>query len=450
LQQTQALTVLEARWVAPMTAGCPVLERHAVVLQDSNIINVLPIDFAREQYPSAQRVSLAEHLLLPGLINTHSHSAMSLMRGLAGDLPLMSWLQDYIWPVEKQFVSERFVRDGSLLACAEMLKSGITTFNDMYFYPQAIAEAANQSGMRAQIGLVVMDFATNYANDADDYLQKGFEFRDAWREQDLITSSLAPHAPYTLSNDSFAQVITYAEQLNLGIHTHLHETRQEIEASIKQYGLTPITRMAELGLLGPNLLAAHCVHLSEADLALLQAHGCHIAHCPSSNLKLASGIAPVTDMLGLSINVSLGTDGAASNNRLDIMSEMRMAALLAKVQSDNAASVSAQQALAMATINGAKALGLDDKIGSIEIGKYGDLCAVNMAHYETMPCFDPISHMVYAAGREHVSHVWVHGVLQYQKLMGQEGVYANIEPLELKEISTSWQSRLSQYQQKNH
>jgi len=436
---------IEARWIAPVTEHARLIERASVIVSDSNIVDVLPTELARQKYVALHTVSLDEHILIPGFVNAHSHAAMSLMRGLADDLPLMPWLQEHIWPVEQQFVSERFVRDGTLLACAEMLRGGTTCFNDMYFFPQGAAEAVLQAGMRANLGLVVLDFPSAYANDADDYLLKGFDARDGWRGNALLTSSLAPHAPYTISNQTFEKVITYAEQLGLGIHTHLHETQGEIEQSIEQFGIRPLQRMADLGLLGPNLVAAHCVHLTEDELQLMHEHGAHVAHCPSSNLKLASGIAPITAMLKQGINVALGTDGAASNNRLDMFWEMRLAALLAKGQCADASAVPAEQALAMATINGARALGLDDKIGSIAIGKLADLCAVKISDPETLPCFDPISHLVYAAGREHVSHVWVHGELKYQKLNGQDGIYANIEPAELKEITTLWQSKLTQF-----
>jgi len=441
----EASLAIEARWVVPVNTRGQVLERATVVLDQGLILDILPTELARQCYQAAQTISLDEHVLIPGLINLHTHAAMSLMRGLADDLPLMTWLQNHIWPAEQQLLSERFVRDGTLHGCAEMLRGGVTCFNDMYFYPQAAAEAALQAGMRANLGLVVLEFPSNYANDADDYLQKGFEARDGWRDNPLLTASLAPHAPYTIENRTFEEIIKFADQLGLGIHTHLHETRDEIAQSITQHGVRPLRRMVDLGLLGPNLVAAHCVHLEPDEITMLAEHGCHVAHCPTSNLKLASGIAPVADLLAMGVNVGLGTDGAASNNRLDMFAEMRLAALLAKGVSGDAAVLPAAQALEMATISAAKALGLDNKIGSIEIGKMADLAAVRIADPETLPCFDPISHLIYAAGREYVSHVWVAGELQYQKLNGQDGIYANIEPSELKEIAAVWQPRLNQH-----
>ena len=430
--------VIAARWLIPVVPRGEVLSQHAVVVDNGRITDILSADQAARQYRSRHTIILDQHALIPGLINLHTHAAMTLMRGLADDIALMPWLEKHIWPAEKRLVSERFVEEGALLACAEMLRGGITCFNDMYFFPRSTAQAAMRAGIRAQLGLVVLEFPSNYANDADDYLQKGFEARDDLRDNSLLSFSLAPHAPYTIEDRTFERIVTYAEQLGLGIHTHLQETRDEIADSMARYGMRPIQRMAELGLLGPNFLAAHCVHLEPRDLELLANYGCHIAHCPNSNLKLGSGIAPVGQMLEYGINLGLGTDGAASNNRLDMFNEMRTAALLAKGTSGDATMLPAAQALELGTINAAKALGLDSSIGSIEIGKYGDFAAVRIADAETLPCFDPVSHLIYAAGREHVSHVWVAGELRYQ-----QGGYAGMEPAELKEIASVWQSKLT-------
>jgi len=437
--------MIEARWLVPVNPSNQVLEHHAVVVHQGVIVDVLSIESAKEKYTGTKTVILNEHLLIPGLINLHTHVGMTLMRGLADDIPLMPWLQNHIWPAEQQIVSEKFVRDSALFGCAEMLAGGVTCFNDMYFYPQATAEAVLQAGMRAQLGLVVLEFPTNYANNADDYIEKGLLIRDAWRGNPFLSASLAPHAPYTVSDMTFEKVITYAEQLGLGIHTHLHETKAEVAESIENFGVRPIKRMANLGLLGPNLTAAHCVQINDEDLNLLSEHRAHVAHCPSSNAKLASGIAPVNHLLNKGINVGLGTDGAASNNRQDMFAEMRMAALLAKARTEDATSIPAAQALEMATINGAIALGLDHQIGSIEVGKFADLTAVRISAVETLPCFDPLSHLIYACGREHVSHVWVAGDLRFERSNQQAGLYANIEPNELKEIVLLWQSKLNQH-----
>lgn len=432
---------IRARWVA--TVSGDVLENACVIVNQGKIIDILPTAEVDGRYRPADDVDLSEHLLLPGLVNLHTHAAMTLLKGYADDLPLMEWLEKHIWPAEKRALSEQFVRDGTLLACAEMLAGGVTCFCDMYFYPGAAANAVMQSGMRANLGVVVLEFATPYASDAEDYLMKGLEARDAWRSHPLLSASLAPHAPYTVSNRSFETIVTYAEQLGLGIHTHLHETVGEIAQSLEQYGVRPIRRLADLGVLGPGLVAAHCVHFDEQEMELLAGYGCHVAHCPASNLKLASGMAPVSTMKRHGINVGIGTDGSASNNRLDVFADMRLTALLAKGVSGSASALPAQEVLRMVTLDAARALGLDDKIGSIEVGKHADLTAVRIAGPEMLPCYDPVSHLVYVAGREHVTHTWVAGELLYQKLPGQDGIYANIEPAQLQEIVSFWQARLA-------
>ncbi|MCB5184190.1 TRZ/ATZ family hydrolase [Methylobacillus gramineus] len=438
-------TAIEARWIVPVVPRNQLFEHCTLIVDQGRIVDILPTEQARLKYAALQTLILNEHVLIPGLINLHTHGAMTLMRGMADDLPLMTWLQQYTWPAEKQFVSPHFVRDGTLLGCAEMLAGGTTYFNDMYFFPNEVAESAVKAGMRVNVGLVVMESATAYANDADDYLQKGLEARDAWRDNSLVRASLAPHAPYTVENRTFENIITYAEQLGLNIHTHLHESRDEIAQSLTKYGMRPLQRLEQLGLLGPNLVAAHGVHLEPEEIHHLASYGCHIAHCPTSNLKLANGIAPVAGLLQAGVNVAIGTDGAASNNRQDMFAEMRLAALLAKGTSGDATALPAAQALEMATINAARALGQEGEIGSLEVGKLADVVAVKMTASEIQPYFQPISHLVYSLGREHVSHVWVAGELRYQQLEGQEGIYANMEPAELKEISAIWQTQLSQY-----
>ena len=445
LELTKADLIIEARWLLPIIPHDTLLQNQAVVIASGVIIDICPISYAHERYEAQEFVQLNDHVLIPGLVNLHTHAAMNLMRGLADDLPLMPWLENHIWPAEAQLVSPSFVHDGTLLACAEMLSGGITTFNDMYFYPQAVAEASIQAGVRANLGLVVLEFPTNYASDAEDYIDKGTKVRDQLKHEPLISFSFAPHAPYTVSDATFMQINTLSEQLNLTVHTHLHETLAEISQSEQAHGMRPLARLAGLGLLSSSTTFAHCVHLDDMEKKLLSEHGCHIAHCPSSNLKLASGIAPIADCAKYGINIGLGTDGAASNNRLDLFAEMRLAALLAKGQSGDATAISAHQALRMATINGAKALGLDDKVGSIEIGKLADLAAIKMSDIAMQPCFDVASHLVYVAGREQVSHVWVNGDLKYHKPINNAGVYSNIEPQELDDIINKWQDKVAPY-----
>ncbi|WP_313952431.1 TRZ/ATZ family hydrolase [Accumulibacter sp.] len=429
--------VIEARWIVPVEPAEMVLENHAVVVNDGRIIDLLPQNDAATLYSARCHKRLDQHVLLPGLVNLHTHAAMSLLRGLADDLPLMDWLQQHVWPAEARHVSEQFVHDGTLLACAEMLRGGITCFNDMYFFPRAAADAALASGIRAAIGLITVDFPSNYATDADDYLAKGLAVRDQLLDEPLLSFCLAPHAPYTVSERNFARVLTLAEQIELPIHLHLHETVQELNDSVKRFGVRPIERLHRMGLLSPALIAVHTVHLDAHEIELLAQHGCSVAHCPSSNLKLASGIAPITELSAKGVNIGLGSDSAASNNRLDLFQEMRLAALLAKEQSGRADAINAHRVLHMATLGGARALGLDANIGSISVGKSADLCAVSMNDIALAPCYDPVSHLTYAVGREHVSEVWVAG-----RIRVEDGQLVEIDETGLIKLALLWQNKI--------
>ena len=435
--RTEIDTLISARWIIPIEPADIILNHHAVAVHQGIIQDILPLPEAKQRYQPQQTITLDEHVLIPGLINLHTHAAMTLMRGFADDLPLMEWLHQHIWPTENQHVNAQFVFDGAQLACAEMIKGGITCFNDMYFFPQSSAEAAINAGMRATIGMVVIDFPTAYASDADDYLAKGLELRDHYQNHPLLSFCFAPHAPYTVSDKTFGSVLTYAEQLNVPIHTHLHETEEEIRLSLKSTGMRPIERLRHLGLLGPNLIAVHMTHLTDYEIKLMHQHLCNIVHCPSSNMKLASGFSPVATLLNQGINVGLGTDGAASNNRLDLFEEMRLAALLAKITSHRAEILPAHQVLRMATLNSAKALGLENIIGSLTIGKAADITAVKFSDLNLAPCYNPVSHLIYAAGREHVSHVWVNG-----KMLLENGELTTLNPRELKYRATFWQERI--------
>ena len=404
-------SLISAKWVVPVEPAGVVLPDHCVEVRGGRIAAVLPSAEAEKRYSAPSALRLDGHALIPGLVNLHTHAAMSLMRGLADDLPLMEWLKDHVWPAEAKHVSHAFVHDGTLLACAEMLRGGVTCFNEMYFFPGAAAEAALEARMRAAIGIIAIELPTAYASDADDYIAKGLATRDAFRDEKRLSFTMAPHAPYTVADRTFARMLTIAEELDLPIHVHLHETRDEIDQGLALTNKRPLERLRALGLVGPRLIAVHGIHLAREEIALLARFGASVAHCPSSNLKLASGFAPVAALLRAGVNVGLGTDGAASNNRLDMFQEMRTAALLAKAVAGEADAMPAQQALAAATLNGARALGLDGEIGSLLPGKAADLCAVSLGELELAPCYDPISHLVYAAGREHVTHVWIEGEL---------------------------------------
>ena len=401
-------TLILAAFVVPVEPR-GVLAKHAVAISHGRIVAVLPEGEALSRYEARRVVRLDRHALIPGLVNLHCHMAMSLLRGIADDVPLMTGLEKHIWPTEGRHVGDAFVHDGSLLAMAEMLRAGVTCVNDMYFFPEASARAALRCGMRAALGIIAIEFPSAYAADAASCLQKGFATRDAYKGEPLLTFCLAPHAPYTVADETLKRIVVLSEELDLPIHTHVHETLGEIEQSLAQHHTRPIERLRHLGLVGPRLIAVHAVHVNERELDLFAREHVSVAHCPSSNMKLASGIAPVAAMRGRGIGVGLGTDGAASNNRLDVLTEMRTAALLAKVAGADACAVSAEEALAMATLEPARALGLEAQIGSIVAGKSADLTAVELSALETLPCFDPVSHLVYAAGREHVTHVWVSG-----------------------------------------
>ena len=403
------------------------LTQHAVVVRDGKIEAVLPAAQAGTRFAGYERIELAEHALIPGLVNAHTHAAMTLMRGLADDLPLMKWLEEHIWPAEKRHVSAEFVRDGTLAACAEMLRGGITCFNDMYFFPQAALEAALAARMRSVHGIIVIEFPSAYAADPADYLRKGLELRDRYGDEPLASFCLAPHAPYTVADATFRRVATLAAELDIPVHIHVHETQHEIDRSLAEHGVRPLERLQRLNLVTPNLIAVHAVHLQAEEIDLLARHGCSVAHCPSSNLKLASGFAPVAKLASAGVNIALGTDGAASNNRLDMFQEMRTAALLAKGVSGDARAMPAHAALRAATLGAASTVGLGELTGSITAGKAADLTAVALRGIELEPCYDVVSHLVYAAGREHVSHVWVAGEAQLREGELLNSAFASLE-----------------------
>ncbi|PPD45676.1 MAG: N-ethylammeline chlorohydrolase [Methylobacter sp.] len=434
----QADTVIHARWIIPVEPASVTLEHHALVIHQGRIIDLLPSGQAQAQYQATKTEHLPDHALLPGFINSHTHAAMSLLRGIADDLPLMDWLQNHIWPLEQQWMGEEFVKDGTDLAIAEMLLGGTTCFNDMYFFPNITAQQAITHGIRASIGLIVFDFPTIWAENSDAYINKALALYEELRGQPLITTTFAPHAPYTVSDAPLQKVLELSQKLQTPIHIHVHETRHEVEQALADSGKRPLQRLQELGLLSPALLAVHMTQLTDAEIALLAETGAHIVHCPESNLKLASGFCPVGQCLAAGINVALGTDGAASNNDLDMLGEMRTAALLAKAVADNASAVPAMAALQMATINGAKALGLDQEIGSLVVGKAADVIAIDLNHLETQPVYCPVSQIVYAASRQQVTDVWVAG-----KHLLKQRQLTTLDIAELKIKIGSWQQRLS-------
>jgi 5-methylthioadenosine/S-adenosylhomocysteine deaminase len=434
-------TLIQARWVIPIEPAGVAHEHHAIAVRDGDIVEIGPAETLRSRYQAREFVELPHHAVLPGFVNAHTHAAMTLLRGLADDLPLMEWLNQHIWPAEGKWVGPEFVRDGVSLAIAEMLRGGTTCFNDMYFFPEDAARVIKDSGMRACVGLILIDFPSAYASHADEYLSKGLRLHDDLRGHGLITVAFAPHAPYTVSDEPLARIRTLSDELDLPVHMHVHETQHEVEQALATGGKRPLARLQALGLVSPRLLAVHATQLLPTEIALLAETGAHVIHCPESNLKLASGICPVTALLKAGVNVALGTDGAASNNDLDMLGELRTAALLAKGASGDATAVPAATALRMATLNGAKALGLDDRIGSLLAGKAADLIALDLSGVALQPVYDPISQIVYAATRDQVTDVWVAG----RRLLHQRRLTTLDEPL-LLGSAAAWRAKISAFE----
>jgi 5-methylthioadenosine/S-adenosylhomocysteine deaminase len=403
-------TLIAPRWCIPVRPSGTVLEDHAVVVTDGRIVDILPQVVAAEQYQPSTRLERPSHALIPGLVNAHTHAAMTLLRGFADDLPLERWLAEGIWPAERRWAGAEFVRDGTMVAIAEMLRGGTTCFSDQYFFPEIVAETAIGMHMRAVIATPILDFPTAWANGPSEYLAKATDLvHDRYADHPLVSTAFAPHATYSVSDDTFRELRVLADQLDVPIQLHLHETAVEVAEAVRITGMRPIERLEQLGLLNASLMAVHGVHMTPEEIGRMASAGACLAHCPRSNLKLASGIAPVQQFLDAGVRVGLGTDGAASNNRLDMWSELQTAALVAKVQTGNAAALRAVDALAMATVGGAEALGIADLTGTIEAGKAADLTCVDLGQVATQPVYDPVSQLVYAASSDQVSDVWVAG-----------------------------------------
>ena len=376
-----------------------------------------------------ETVSRPDAALIPGLVNAHTHNPMTLLRGVADDLPLKVWLQQHIWPIEAAVIGPDFVADGITLAIAEMLRGGTTCVNENYFFPDVQAATYKRHGFRARVGLPVIDFPTAWAASDDEYFDKADEVHDQWRDDALIATAFAPHAPYTVNDANFERVRMLADQLDIPVHLHLHETAQEVEQSLEKHGQRPIARLDRLGLVNERLIAIHMTQLTEAEMHLCAERGVSVVHCPESNLKLASGFCPACALERAGVNLAIGTDGCASNNDLDMFSETRTAALLAKAVAQDAAALDAFSALRAATLGGAKAIGFDDRVGSIEPGKEADLVCVDLSALETQPLHHVVSQLIYATGRQQVSDVWIAGRTRLRQRMlvdiDIEGVLSN-------------------------
>lgn len=429
--------LVHARWILTADDTQALLEEHCIVVHQERIVEILPSLQASQRFKATQEISLMQHALMPGMVNSHGHAAMSLFRGAADDLPLKTWLEDYIWPMEGKWVCEEFVYHGTQLAIAEMLLSGTTCFADMYFFPDQSARAAAEIGMRAQLACPVIDFPTAWAQDPEEYISKATALNDDYRHHPLISIAFGPHAPYTVSDAPLLKIATFAEELDIPIHIHVHETAHEVSEALIATGKRPIQRLADLGLISPRLLCVHATQMNEEDTHLLLENGASIVHCPESNLKLASGFCPVAQLLEAGINVALGTDGAASNNDLDMFGEMQTAALLAKAVAGDASALPASQALRMATINGAKAMGLETDIGTLEPGKFADMIAVKLDTMNAIPIYNPLSQLVYSTKSSQVSHVWVAG-----KLLVDSGQLTTIDVEALRANVQTWQQKI--------
>ncbi len=429
--------LIKARWLIPVVPEDRVLENCAIAIKDGAIAAIVPFAEAAKQFTAKEILNLDHHILIPGLINSHGHAAMSLMRGFADDMPLQAWLEQHIWPAEGKLVDSDFVHAGVQLAMAEMIRSGTTCFTDMYFFPDVAAACAQQAGLRAQINAPILDFPTVWAQHADEYIDKALVVHDDFRSSDLICVGFGPHAPYTVSDAPFKRIAILAEELQASIHTHVHETAFEVAQALQQTGKRPLQRLYELNVLTPLSQCVHMTQVDDSDIALLQQSGAHVIHCPQSNLKLASGFCPVAKLLENGVNVAIGTDGAASNNDLDMFGEIQTTALLAKAVAENASAVNAHQALRMATINAAKAMGKENRIGSLEIGKQADITAIKVDDIETTPMFDAASHCVYTNNAHRVSHVWVNG-----KCLLQERQLTTLNEKEILQQTHEWREKM--------
>ncbi|MDO4234248.1 TRZ/ATZ family hydrolase [Pseudomonas sp.] len=424
-------------WLVPVEPAGVVLKEHGLGIREGCIVFIGPRAAALKLEASEVR-ELPGMLLSPGLINAHGHAAMSLFRGLADDLPLMTWLEKHIWPAEAKWVDEAFVRDGTDLAIAEQLKGGITCFSDMYFYPKVASDCVHNSGMRAQIAIPILDFPIPGASNADEAIRQGIELFGDLKHHPRIKITFGPHAPYTVNDDNLEKIRIIAEELDAAIHMHVHETAFEVQQAVEQTGERPLARLGRLGLLGPRFQAVHMTQISEDDLALLVESNTSVIHCPESNLKLASGFCPVERLWQAGVNVAIGTDGAASNNDLDLLGETRTAAMLAKAVAGSATALDAHRALRMATLNGARAMGLDSQIGSLEVGKAADIVAFDLSRLAQQPIYDPVSQLIYATGRDCVKHLWVAG-----KQLLDDRRLTRMDEAQLTATAIAWGQRIS-------
>jgi 5-methylthioadenosine/S-adenosylhomocysteine deaminase len=403
--------IVRAQYLITMNKKEQIIENGAVVVKNGRIADIGEFGEILKKYKEQIPIYGNSHsALMPGFINTHTHAAMVLFRGIADDLPLKQWLTEHIWPREAKFLSEEFVYDGTLLACLEMLKSGTTTFSDMYFFTESIAKAAKDAGIKAVVGQGVLDFPTPSGSGAKDYLAKAEDFIKNFKSDDYIIPAVAPHAIYTCSRETLLSCKELALKYNVPMHIHLSETFQEVEESINRHGLRPVKYLDSIGFLEGKIIAAHCVWLNQEEIEIMAKHNVGVSHCIESNLKLSSGIAPVAKMIRKGVKVSMGTDGAASNNNLDLLEEISIAAKVQKGITADPTVLDVKTCMKMLTIWAAEGLGLENEIGSIEIGKKADMILMNLRKPHLQPIYDIYSAIIYSAKASDIEDVFVNGV----------------------------------------
>lgn len=429
--------IIHGEFVVTVDSGLNVLEDGAVAVKESTIIDTGSYEDLSKKYKARSVLGGPQSLVMPGLINTHTHAPMVYFRGLADDLPLKEWLEKHIWPAEARWLSSEFIRDATGLACLEMLRAGVICFNDMYFFSDATAGVAKQMGMRAVISPGILDFPTPGGNGPDEYLKKAEDFILKWKDDEYIRPAVAPHAIYTCSKETLLKAKALASRYHVPVHIHLSETEWEVKEAIKNFNKRPVEYLDSIGFLDSSVIAAHAVWLDNKEIDLMAEKGASVAHCIESNLKLASGIAPVVLMLKKGVKVTFGTDGAASNNDLDVLSEVSLAAKLHKAMAGDPTVLDARTALLMATRWAAESIGLGNITGSIEKGKRADLIICSLDRPHLTPLYDIYSHIVYAMKSSDVETVMING-----KVILNKGELKTGDEREILKKARLWQEKI--------
>ncbi len=430
-------TLITARWVVPVEPDGRVLEDHAVAIHGGQIVAVLPAAEARARYAAREHVDRPSHVLMPGIVNAHTHAATTLLRGREQNQRPGPWQPGGVRALERRWSGPEYVRDGTELAIAEMLRAGVTCFADMHLWPDVVAQTAAECHVRASIGLLVSEAATAWAATADEHIDRGMHLRDQYRGDPLLSTHFAPYAPHSLSDATLARVRRLADELDLPVALHLHETAWEIEESEGRFGMRPLARLASIGLASPQLRAVHMAHVTPSDLEMLAGSGASVVHCPESNLKRGAGVCPLPDLLGRGVPVSLGTGEAASNDDLDVLGEARTAGLLASGVSASPGAVVASDLLRMATLEGARALGLGELTGGLVPGKWADLCCMNLKSPRSWPVSDVVATVIYSASSRQVTDTWVAG----RRLLA-DGALVYLDEAAVLERAESWRVRM--------